>query len=216
MKTVKVKPGSSEMGLQKSSPGTLPPAQNTSHQSNPSVPHGNSLALAKECIYCIAKKICLQSTLPKTCKTSLAERFGKLTPLSQTQTGLGSKLSNSTDNTWAKKIVVKIFQDEGVRRVMNPNEVLSIDAGSSQKAEGELHKERKPEPSQPQIKFDRVSRNLQSQDIFENLEPEKPQPERVSVFNYGQDVQQEVAPFNKATGRGVSQFLVNEEERAPD
>jgi len=27
-----------------------------------SVPHGNSLSLAKECIYCIAKRICLQST----------------------------------------------------------------------------------------------------------------------------------------------------------
>lgn len=99
---------------------------------------------------------------------------------------------------------------------MIPSEILSIDDVSSQKADAEQPKVAKSQSSQPQIKFDRVSKNLQSQDIFENPEPEKPQPERVSVFNYDQEVQQEVAPFTKGTGRGVSQFLVNEEERAAD
>ena len=42
------------------------------------LPHGNSLALAKECIYCIAKRICLESTLRLTTKKSIGSRFTDL------------------------------------------------------------------------------------------------------------------------------------------
>lgn len=55
MKTIKVKPGTVDMGLPKSTSSGVS-AQNIQNQS---ASHGNSLALTKECIYCIAKKICL-------------------------------------------------------------------------------------------------------------------------------------------------------------
>lgn len=124
MKTIKIKPGTVDTGLQKSTSSGVS-AQNIQNQS---ASHGNSLALTKECIYCIAKKICLQSTLPKACKTNLAQRFEKLNPVNETKHGVSS---SSSDNTWAKQIVVKIFQDETERTVETPTAVLRVDASSS-------------------------------------------------------------------------------------
>lgn len=135
--------------------------------------------------------------------------------MSEDKHRVGDKSSNSVDNTWANKIVVEIFQDETERKVTAPSAILQVDALPSQKAGGEPLKVTKTQFSQPsQMKFDRVSKNLQSQEMFDHAkrESEGPPPERVSVFNLDN---QEVTPF-KGTGRGVSQYLVNEDEKVPD
>jgi hypothetical protein len=62
--------------LQQATIRKTPAAQIDFDKNN--TPHGNSLAVAKECIYCIAKRVCIQSSHDLTTKTKISDRFGGL------------------------------------------------------------------------------------------------------------------------------------------
>lgn len=98
------------------------------------MPHGNSTAMAKECIYCIAKRVCIQSCKELTTKTNIGKRFDKLqfdkaSTTNSTQNGL--KFS-AGDYQWAKKVEVIVKKalddvDLSTRVVCIDHEIQKID-----------------------------------------------------------------------------------------
>lgn len=131
------------------------------------MPHGNSLALAKECIYCIAKRICLKSTLALTTKKLLFERFAPEAPLKANTPSLllSQKLANR-DNSWASGITVKIKTAPSQREVRIPKSILEIDDLENDDSEGERAAQERS-PAAQQTIYSRINRNLLSQEFVD-------------------------------------------------
>lgn len=105
------------------------PRKIVGNQETHQVPHGNSSAMAKECVYCIAKRVCIQSCRELTTKTPIGGRFEKLTQHNNCQSPLKFGIG---EYQWAQKVkvVIKRALDDAeisTRDVHIDHEVMQMD-----------------------------------------------------------------------------------------